>query len=50
MYWTSPHLWKTWANLEHTVRTGECAFEFVFDMPLFEYLKTDPGEAQLLTL
>jgi len=50
MYWTSPHVWKAWANLEHTVRTGECAFESVFDMPLFGYLKTNPGEAELLNL
>src|SRR3954453_15132875 len=29
MLWTTPHQWKAWANLEHTVRTGECAFEAV---------------------
>jgi hypothetical protein len=47
MFWTSPQHWKAWANLEHTVRTGECAFEDVFGMPLFDYLKANPDEAEL---
>ena len=47
---TSRHQWKAWANLEHTVRTGECAFEAAFDMPLFEYFKTNPAEAELFNL
>ncbi len=50
MYWTSPHLWASWANLEHAVRTGESAFDAVFGMPKFEYLKTHPEEAQLFDL
>ncbi len=50
MFWTSPHQWKAWAELEHTVRTGECAAEAVFGMPGFEYLRTNPGEAKLFDL
>src|SRR5215203_4932175 len=50
MFWTSPHQWKTWAGLEHTVRTGECAAEAVFGMPGFEYLRTNPAEAKLFDL
>jgi hypothetical protein len=50
MYWTLPHLWASWANLEHTVRTGESAFDAVFGMSKFEYLKTNPKEAELFDL
>ena len=50
MFWTSPYQWKAWAELEHTVRTGECAAEVVFGMPGFEYLKRNPGEAKLFDL
>ena len=41
-FWASPYQWRAWAELEHTVRTGECAAEAVFGMPNFEYLKTQP--------
>lgn len=50
MYWTSPHMWGSWSNLEHAVRTGESAFESVFHAPKFEYLKTHPEEAELFNL
>jgi O-methyltransferase domain len=50
MYWTAPHVWGAWANLEHAVRTGESAFESVFHTPKFEYLKTHPEEAALFDL
>jgi hypothetical protein len=50
MLWTSPYQWQAWAQLEHTVRTGECAFEAVFGMPSFEYLKTNADEAKLFDL
>ena len=42
MFWTSPYQWNVWAELEHTVRTGECAAEVVFGMPGFEYLRMNP--------
>ena len=50
MFWTSPYQWKAWAELEHTVRTGECAAEVVFGMPGFEYLRRNPAEAKLFDL
>ena len=49
-YWGSPHVWGGWANLEHTVRTGESAFEAVYHQPKFEYLKAHPDEAALFDL
>lgn len=30
--------WRAWGQLQHSVRTGECAFEQVFGLPLFDYL------------
>ena len=29
--------WRPWGELRHSVRTGEPAFDHVFDMPIFEY-------------
>jgi O-methyltransferase domain len=49
-FWATPHIWTSWANLEQTVRTGESAFESVYHMPKFEYLKTHPEEAELFNL
>lgn len=42
-----PGNWAAWANLEHTIRTGEPAFEAVFGIPNFEYLNQHPDEAEL---
>lgn len=39
--------WAAWANLGHTIRTGEPAFEAVFSVPNFEYLNQHPEEAEL---
>ncbi len=50
MFWTSPYQWEPWAQLEHTVRTGECAAEAVFGMADFEYLKANPDDAKLFDL
>jgi O-methyltransferase domain len=44
-YYASPHITASWAQLEHTVRTGESAFQSVYGMPKFDYLKTHPDEA-----
>lgn len=46
-YWTMPGNWAAWANLEHTIRSGEPAFEAAFGMANFEYLKQHPDEAEL---
>jgi O-methyltransferase domain len=44
-YYASPHVRASWVKLEHAVRTGESAFQSVFHMPKFEYLKSHPAEA-----
>ena len=49
-YWDAPHLTGGWANLEHAVRTGGSAFEDVYHMPKFEYLKLHPDEAERFDL
>ena len=46
-YWTMHSNWTAWEKLEHTIRTGEPAFESTFNMPNFEYLKLHPEEAEL---
>jgi hypothetical protein len=35
----------TWANVAHSVKTGQSAFTHVFGAPLFEYLKAHPEAA-----
>ena len=37
--------WLPWADLAHSVRTGEPAFDHVFAMPIFEYLAKTPEAA-----
>lgn len=42
-----PSNWAAWANLEHTIRNGEPAFEGIFGVANFEYLNQHPEEAEL---
>jgi hypothetical protein len=37
--------WGSWTRLEHSVMTGECAFEHLHDAPLFEHLARNPDDA-----
>src|SRR5437016_13676458 len=37
--------WRPWGELGHSVRTGEPAFDRVFDMPIFEYFAKTPEAA-----
>jgi hypothetical protein len=46
-YWTMHSNWAAWEGLDHAIRTGEPAFEAVFRVPNFEYLKSHPEEAEL---
>lgn len=39
--------WAPWANLDHSVRTGEAAFAKTHGMPLFDYLEKHPEASQL---
>jgi DNA-binding transcriptional ArsR family regulator len=36
-----------WQGLQHTLRTGETAFEHVFGEPVFAHLTGDPGKASV---
>ena len=38
----SPHYWAAWGNLEHSIRTGERAFDFTFGMHNWDYYATHP--------
>lgn len=49
-YWARPHQVKAWADLEHTVRSGECAFDHVYSMSAFEYFNANPAEATFFNL
>jgi hypothetical protein len=40
-------VWQSLGALEHTVRTGQPAFEHVFGMPLFDYYATHPDAARV---
>jgi SAM-dependent methyltransferase len=46
-YWGLPMVWDTWGNLQHTIMTGEPAFEKTFGMPYFEYLKANPEQREI---
>ena len=46
-YYASPHITASWAKLEYAVRSGQSAFESVYGMPKFDYLKTHPDEAEV---
>lgn len=39
--------WRPWGELRHSVRTGEPAFDHVFDMPIFEYFAKMPKAAAI---
>jgi hypothetical protein len=49
-YWGMPSTWAALGNLDHTVRTGESAFEAVFGMPMFEYLRAHPDDGRVFDL
>jgi hypothetical protein len=46
-YWGMPSVWATWGDLQHTIMTGEPAFEKIFGMPMFAHLKTDPEQNEI---
>jgi len=39
--------YTTWANLLHTVKTGENTFAYTYKMPFYEYLQTHSGIADI---
>src|SRR4051794_17258978 len=40
-------VWQSWGAIEHSIRTGEPAFEHVFGAPLFRYYGTNPDAGQV---
>jgi SAM-dependent methyltransferase len=38
----SPEFWRSWTELEHSIRTGGAAFEHVYGVPFFQYLTNTP--------
>jgi len=43
----APEHWRAWEGILHSVRTGQPAFDQVFDMPLFQYFATHPEAARI---
>jgi len=39
--------WAAWGNLEHSIRTGETAFDNLFGCNSFDYLKAHPEQARV---
>jgi SAM-dependent methyltransferase len=46
-FWGSEMFQRSWGNMVHSVMTGETAFEHVFGVPVFEYLKAHPADAEI---
>jgi hypothetical protein len=42
IWWAEPWMWEPWADLEHSVRTGETAFAYHYATDLWTYLATHP--------
>lgn len=42
-------VWRSWGEIEHSVRTGRPAFEHVFGAPLFDWLAANPEERRVGT-
>jgi hypothetical protein len=43
----APMHWNSWTSLDHSVRTGQSAFEHVHGMQFFEYLADHPEDCRL---
>jgi hypothetical protein len=39
--------YEAWGQLLHSIRTGECAFEKIYGVPLFDYLASNPEKGKL---
>lgn len=39
---TDPVMWRAWGDLDHSVHTGQIAFDRIFGTDYFSHLKTDP--------
>lgn len=46
-FFNSDHHWQSWLHLDHSIRTGERAFDFVYGMRNWDYYATHPEEAAI---
>ncbi|GAA4437214.1 methyltransferase [Bremerella cremea] len=44
---TGDEQFRTWAELEYSVRTGKTAFDHVYGKPIFQYLGENPSKAKI---
>ena len=47
LWWCDPLHFRIYAELEHSIRTGETCVEKVLGMPIFDYFATDPRESEI---
>ena len=38
---------RAWAEIEHSIKTGQIAFDHVFGQPIFDYLSQNPDKARI---
>jgi hypothetical protein len=46
-FFNTEHHWQAWLHLDHSIRTGERAFDFVYGMRNWDYYATRPVEAAI---
>jgi hypothetical protein len=46
-FFNSEHHWQSWLHLDHSIRTGDRAFDFVYGMRNWDYYATHPAEAAI---
>jgi hypothetical protein len=46
-FFNADHTWQTWLRLDHSIKTGERAFDHVYGMRNWDWYATHPGEAAI---
>jgi O-methyltransferase len=46
-YFGAPFHWEAWARADHSIRTGDCAFDFVYGMHDWDYFAKNPDAGAL---
>src|ERR1700694_3254752 len=46
-FFNSEHHWQSWLHLDHSIKTGERAFDFVYGQRTWDYYSTHPEEAAI---
>ncbi len=47
LYFCSKHDWSSWMHFDHSIKTGERAFDYVHGMRNWEYYATHPDDAAI---